>query len=77
MTKDADFVELLEQHGPPPQVVLVTCGKHVERAPAPLGSDRLAGNPGDARSVGRSSWSSAINSIACPDSVRCSASGCG
>lgn len=26
MTKDADFVELLEQHGAPPQVVLVTCG---------------------------------------------------
>jgi predicted nuclease of predicted toxin-antitoxin system len=26
MTKDADFTELLEQHGPPPQVVLVTCG---------------------------------------------------
>lgn len=26
MTKDVDFVELLEQHGPPPQVVLVTCG---------------------------------------------------
>lgn len=26
MTKDADFVELLEQHGPPPQVILVTCG---------------------------------------------------
>jgi predicted nuclease of predicted toxin-antitoxin system len=26
MTKDADFVELLEQHGPPPQVLLVTCG---------------------------------------------------
>lgn len=26
MTKDADFAELLEQHGPPPQVVLVTCG---------------------------------------------------
>ena len=26
MTKDADFVRLLEQHGPPPQVVLVTCG---------------------------------------------------
>jgi predicted nuclease of predicted toxin-antitoxin system len=26
MTKDADFVELLEQQGPPPQVVLVTCG---------------------------------------------------
>ena len=25
-TKDADFVELLEQKGPPPQVVLVTCG---------------------------------------------------
>ncbi|MGH9409401.1 MAG: DUF5615 family PIN-like protein [Vicinamibacterales bacterium] len=26
MTKDADFTGLLEQHGPPPQVVLVTCG---------------------------------------------------
>ena len=26
MTKDADFVELSETHGPPPQVVLVTCG---------------------------------------------------
>ena len=26
MTKDGDFAELLEQHGPPPQVVLVTCG---------------------------------------------------
>lgn len=26
MTKDADFVELLEKHGPPPQVILVTCG---------------------------------------------------
>jgi predicted nuclease of predicted toxin-antitoxin system len=26
MTKDADFVELVEQHGPPPQVILVTCG---------------------------------------------------
>jgi predicted nuclease of predicted toxin-antitoxin system len=26
MTKDADFIHLLEQHGSPPQVVLVTCG---------------------------------------------------
>ena len=26
MTKDADFVDLLEEHGPPPQVVLVTYG---------------------------------------------------
>jgi predicted nuclease of predicted toxin-antitoxin system len=26
MTKDDDFVRLLEQHGPPPQVILVTCG---------------------------------------------------
>jgi predicted nuclease of predicted toxin-antitoxin system len=26
MTKDADFSELLERHGSPPQVVLVTCG---------------------------------------------------
>ena len=26
MTKDADFVVLLDQHGAPPQVILVTCG---------------------------------------------------
>jgi predicted nuclease of predicted toxin-antitoxin system len=26
LTKDADFVRLLEQHGPPPQVVWITCG---------------------------------------------------
>jgi predicted nuclease of predicted toxin-antitoxin system len=26
MTKDEDFVELVERHGPPPQVVWVTCG---------------------------------------------------
>lgn len=26
MTKDADFVGLLEQHGPPPRIILVTCG---------------------------------------------------
>jgi predicted nuclease of predicted toxin-antitoxin system len=26
MTKDGDFVDLLDQHGAPPQVILVTCG---------------------------------------------------
>jgi predicted nuclease of predicted toxin-antitoxin system len=26
MTKDADFIDLLEKSGPPPAVVLVTCG---------------------------------------------------
>jgi predicted nuclease of predicted toxin-antitoxin system len=26
MTKDADFIDLLEKNGPPPLVVLVTCG---------------------------------------------------
>jgi predicted nuclease of predicted toxin-antitoxin system len=26
MTKDADFVGLVDQHGAPPQVILVTCG---------------------------------------------------
>lgn len=26
MTKDADFAELVGRFGPPPQVVLVTCG---------------------------------------------------
>lgn len=26
MTKDQDFVKLLELHGPPPKVILLTCG---------------------------------------------------
>ncbi len=26
VTKDDDFVQLIERHGPPPQVVWVTCG---------------------------------------------------
>lgn len=26
LTKDSDFVDLLERHGPPPQVVWLTCG---------------------------------------------------
>lgn len=26
ITKDRDFLELLERHGPPPQVVWLTCG---------------------------------------------------
>jgi predicted nuclease of predicted toxin-antitoxin system len=26
LTKDADCVRLLEQHGPPPQVIWITCG---------------------------------------------------
>ena len=26
MTKDTDFVGLLDQHGAPPQVIMVTCG---------------------------------------------------
>lgn len=26
MTKDADFLVLLDQHGPPPQILWVTCG---------------------------------------------------
>ena len=26
MTKDSDFVRLLEQHGPPPKVIWLTCG---------------------------------------------------
>ena len=26
MSKDADFAELLDRHGPPPHLVLVTCG---------------------------------------------------
>jgi len=26
MTKDNDFIQLLEQHGPPPKVIGITCG---------------------------------------------------
>lgn len=26
MTKDSDFVRLLDQHGPPPQIIWMTCG---------------------------------------------------
>lgn len=26
MTKDADFMRLLEKHGAPPQVIWITCG---------------------------------------------------
>jgi predicted nuclease of predicted toxin-antitoxin system len=26
MTKDIDFVKLLEQHGPPPKIIWITCG---------------------------------------------------
>lgn len=26
MTKDSDFLRLLDQHGPPPKVIWITCG---------------------------------------------------
>jgi predicted nuclease of predicted toxin-antitoxin system len=26
MSKDDDFIDLVEQHGPPPQIIWVTCG---------------------------------------------------
>ena len=26
MSKDSDFLDLLERHGPPPQVIWITCG---------------------------------------------------
>jgi predicted nuclease of predicted toxin-antitoxin system len=31
MTKDQDFVRLLERHGPPPRVLWVTCGNTANR----------------------------------------------
>lgn len=35
MTKDVDFAELVRQHGPPPQIVLLRCGNtsnaHLQR----------------------------------------------
>lgn len=32
LTKDADFVTLLARHGPPPQIVWLTCGNTSNRA---------------------------------------------
>lgn len=32
LTKDADFVVLLARHGPPPQIVWLTCGNTSNRA---------------------------------------------
>ncbi len=32
LTKDADFVTLLARHGPPPQIVWLTCGNTTNRA---------------------------------------------
>lgn len=26
MSKDRDFLKLIEQHGPPPQIIWITCG---------------------------------------------------
>lgn len=31
LSKDADFLRLLEQHGPPPQIIWVTCGNTSNR----------------------------------------------
>ncbi len=31
MTKDQDFVDLITQYGPPPQILLVTCGNTSNR----------------------------------------------
>ena len=32
MTKDSDFLNLLDQHGPPPQVLWITCGNSSNNA---------------------------------------------
>ena len=32
LTKDSDFVELLERHGPPPKVIWLTCGNTSDAA---------------------------------------------
>ena len=48
MTKDRDFVELLERFGPPPQVIWVTCGntsnramKHIRSTSLPVALDLI------------------------------------
>jgi predicted nuclease of predicted toxin-antitoxin system len=32
MTKDGDFVDLLTRHGPPPQIIWLTCGNTTDAA---------------------------------------------
>jgi predicted nuclease of predicted toxin-antitoxin system len=32
MTKDRDFVDLLDHHGPPPQIIWITLGNTTNRA---------------------------------------------
>ena len=32
MTKDSDFVELVARHGPPPQIIWLTCGNTTNAA---------------------------------------------
>lgn len=32
MTKDSDFVDLVARHGPPPQIVWLTCGNTTNAA---------------------------------------------
>ena len=66
MTKDADFVELLEQQGPPPQVVLVTCGN---TSNARLRQLVQTAWPTIVAMLerGEASWNSGINPIACRD----------
>jgi predicted nuclease of predicted toxin-antitoxin system len=50
MTKDADFVELVERFGPPPKVIHLTCGntsnsemRRILEAALPAAIDHLAG----------------------------------
>jgi predicted nuclease of predicted toxin-antitoxin system len=43
MTKDADFVRLLEDLGPPPQVIWITCGNTSNAHLKQLLSNRLPG----------------------------------
>jgi predicted nuclease of predicted toxin-antitoxin system len=48
MTKDADFLELVQRHGPPPQILWVTCGntsnarlRHILQHALPLAVQHL------------------------------------
>lgn len=57
-TKDSDFVQLLDRHGPPPKIIWLTCGntsnqrmreifgKYLPQAVALLGTSDLVGITG-------------------------------
>jgi predicted nuclease of predicted toxin-antitoxin system len=57
MSKDRDFVDLVLKHGPPPQIIWITCGLEREASGDPRGSVAGGGStPDRRREAGRGRW---------------------